>query len=150
MVLERRKDLLQTLNDLKAWNVSLIAQTGIQFDLSTPCRGAPNVGVTPITAHNGSGRVRLRRSTAMTSQGQKDQKHIPMGSMNLSAIRDLSTLLSTMTPRHSRSHRSGHGGKPKVKGISESQTASTFPSRNEQVEQSRASAFLIHQFELAE
>ena len=29
-------DLLHTLQDLQAWNVSLIAQTGLQFDLSTP------------------------------------------------------------------------------------------------------------------
>ena len=29
-------DLVQTLHDLQAWNVSLIAQTGLQFDLSTP------------------------------------------------------------------------------------------------------------------
>ena len=29
-------DLLHTLNDLQAWGVSLIAQTGLQFDLSTP------------------------------------------------------------------------------------------------------------------
>ena len=28
-------DLVQTLQDLQAWNVSLIAQTGLQFDLST-------------------------------------------------------------------------------------------------------------------
>ena len=29
-------DLVQTLHDLQAWNVSLIAQTGLQFELSTP------------------------------------------------------------------------------------------------------------------
>ncbi len=29
-------DLLDTLHDLQSWNVSLIAQTGLQFDLSTP------------------------------------------------------------------------------------------------------------------
>ncbi len=29
-------DLVQTLQILQAWNVSLIAQTGLQFDLSTP------------------------------------------------------------------------------------------------------------------
>ena len=29
-------DLVQTLHDLQTWNVSLIAQTGLQFDLSTP------------------------------------------------------------------------------------------------------------------
>ena len=29
-------DLLNTLHDLQAWNVSLIAQTGLQFDLRTP------------------------------------------------------------------------------------------------------------------
>lgn len=29
-------DLVKTLRDLQAWNVSLIAQTGLQFDLSTP------------------------------------------------------------------------------------------------------------------
>jgi DNA invertase Pin-like site-specific DNA recombinase len=29
-------DLVQTLHDLQAWKVSLIAQTGLQFDLSTP------------------------------------------------------------------------------------------------------------------
>lgn len=29
-------DLVQTLHNLQAWNVSLIAQTGLQFDLSTP------------------------------------------------------------------------------------------------------------------
>jgi len=29
-------DLVQTLYDLQAWNISLIAQTGLQFDLSTP------------------------------------------------------------------------------------------------------------------
>ncbi|TDN63184.1 Homeodomain-like domain-containing protein [Paraburkholderia sp. BL10I2N1] len=29
-------DLFHTLNDLQAWGVSLIAQTGLQFDLSTP------------------------------------------------------------------------------------------------------------------
>ena len=29
-------DLVNTLHDLQAWNVSLIAQTGLQFDLSTP------------------------------------------------------------------------------------------------------------------
>jgi DNA invertase Pin-like site-specific DNA recombinase len=29
-------DLVQTLHDLQAWGVSLIAQTGLQFDLSTP------------------------------------------------------------------------------------------------------------------
>lgn len=29
-------DLVQTLHDLEAWNVSLIAQTGLQFDLRTP------------------------------------------------------------------------------------------------------------------
>ncbi len=29
-------DLVHTLHDLQSWNVSLIAQTGIQFDLSTP------------------------------------------------------------------------------------------------------------------
>lgn len=29
-------DLVQTLHDLQAWNVSLIAQTGLQFDISTP------------------------------------------------------------------------------------------------------------------
>jgi putative DNA-invertase from lambdoid prophage Rac len=29
-------DLVQTLHDLQAWNVFLIAQTGLQFDLSTP------------------------------------------------------------------------------------------------------------------
>ena len=29
-------DLVQSLHDLQAWNVSLIAQTGLQFDLSTP------------------------------------------------------------------------------------------------------------------
>lgn len=29
-------DLVHTLTDLQAWNVSLIAQTGLQFDLSTP------------------------------------------------------------------------------------------------------------------
>lgn len=28
-------DLVQTLHDLQAWNVSLIAQTGLQFDLAT-------------------------------------------------------------------------------------------------------------------
>lgn len=28
-------DLVQTLHDLQAWNVSLIAQTGLQFDLGT-------------------------------------------------------------------------------------------------------------------
>jgi putative DNA-invertase from lambdoid prophage Rac len=29
-------DLVHTLHDLQAWGVSLIAQTGVQFDLSTP------------------------------------------------------------------------------------------------------------------
>ncbi len=29
-------DLVQTLHELEAWNVSLIAQTGLQFDLRTP------------------------------------------------------------------------------------------------------------------
>lgn len=29
-------DLVQTLHGLQTWNVSLIAQTGLQFDLSTP------------------------------------------------------------------------------------------------------------------
>jgi len=29
-------DLVQTLHNFQAWNVSLIAQTGLQFDLSTP------------------------------------------------------------------------------------------------------------------
>jgi putative DNA-invertase from lambdoid prophage Rac len=29
-------DLINTLNDLHSWKVSLIAQTGMQFDLSTP------------------------------------------------------------------------------------------------------------------
>jgi len=29
-------DLVQTLYDLQAWNVSLVAQTGLLFDLSTP------------------------------------------------------------------------------------------------------------------
>ena len=29
-------DLIQTLQELHAWGVSLIAQTGIQFDLATP------------------------------------------------------------------------------------------------------------------
>lgn len=29
-------DLLNTLHDLQVWNVSLIAQTGLQFDLRTP------------------------------------------------------------------------------------------------------------------
>lgn len=29
-------DLVQTLHELQAWNVSLIAQTGLQFDLGTP------------------------------------------------------------------------------------------------------------------
>ncbi len=29
-------DLIHTLNDLHSWKVSLIAQTGMQFDLSTP------------------------------------------------------------------------------------------------------------------
>lgn len=29
-------DLVQTLHDLQAWNVSLIAERGLQFDLSTP------------------------------------------------------------------------------------------------------------------
>lgn len=29
-------DLVQTLHDLQAWNVSLIAEKGLQFDLSTP------------------------------------------------------------------------------------------------------------------
>jgi len=29
-------DLVQTLHGLQAWNVSLISQTGLQFDLSTP------------------------------------------------------------------------------------------------------------------
>lgn len=29
-------DLVRTLQDLQAWNVSLIAQTGLQFDLTTP------------------------------------------------------------------------------------------------------------------
>lgn len=29
-------DLVHTLHDLQAWNVSLIAQTGLQFDLTTP------------------------------------------------------------------------------------------------------------------
>lgn len=29
-------DLVKTLHDFQAWNVSLIAQTGLQFDLSTP------------------------------------------------------------------------------------------------------------------
>lgn len=29
-------DLVHTLQDLQAWGVSLIAQTGLQFDLSTP------------------------------------------------------------------------------------------------------------------
>lgn len=29
-------DLVQTLHDLQTWNVSLIAQTGLQFDLTTP------------------------------------------------------------------------------------------------------------------
>ena len=29
-------DLIQTLQDLQAWDVSLIAQTGLQFDLATP------------------------------------------------------------------------------------------------------------------
>lgn len=29
-------DLVQTLHNLQAWDVSLIAQTGLQFDLSTP------------------------------------------------------------------------------------------------------------------
>ena len=29
-------DLVKTLQNLQAWNVSLIAQTGLQFDLSTP------------------------------------------------------------------------------------------------------------------
>lgn len=29
-------DLVRTLQDLQAWSVSLIAQTGLQFDLSTP------------------------------------------------------------------------------------------------------------------
>lgn len=28
-------DLVQTLQNLQTWNVSLIAQTGLQFDLST-------------------------------------------------------------------------------------------------------------------
>ena len=32
----RTTDLVQTLHELQAWNVSLIAQTGLQFDLSTP------------------------------------------------------------------------------------------------------------------
>ncbi len=29
-------DLVRTLQDLQAWNISLIAQTGLQFDLTTP------------------------------------------------------------------------------------------------------------------
>lgn len=29
-------DLVQTFHNLQAWNISLIAQTGLQFDLSTP------------------------------------------------------------------------------------------------------------------
>lgn len=29
-------DLVHTLHDLRVWNVSLIAQTGLQFDLTTP------------------------------------------------------------------------------------------------------------------
>jgi putative DNA-invertase from lambdoid prophage Rac len=29
-------DLVHTLHDLQSWNVSLIAQTGLQFDLRTP------------------------------------------------------------------------------------------------------------------
>ena len=29
-------DLVQTLHDLQRWNVSLLAQTGLQFDVSTP------------------------------------------------------------------------------------------------------------------
>lgn len=29
-------DLFHTLNDLQSWDVSLIAQTGLQFDLGTP------------------------------------------------------------------------------------------------------------------
>lgn len=29
-------DLVQTLHDLQAWSVSLIAQTGLQFDMGTP------------------------------------------------------------------------------------------------------------------
>ncbi len=29
-------DLVYTLHDLQSWNVSLIAQTGLQFDLGTP------------------------------------------------------------------------------------------------------------------
>jgi putative DNA-invertase from lambdoid prophage Rac len=29
-------DLINTINDLHSWKVSLIAQTGMQFDLSTP------------------------------------------------------------------------------------------------------------------
>ncbi len=29
-------DLVQTLHDLQTWSVSLIAQTGLQFDISTP------------------------------------------------------------------------------------------------------------------
>jgi DNA invertase Pin-like site-specific DNA recombinase len=29
-------DLVHTLHDLQSWNVSLIAQTGLQFDLQTP------------------------------------------------------------------------------------------------------------------
>ncbi len=29
-------DLVHTLHDLQSWNVSLIAQTGLQFDMSTP------------------------------------------------------------------------------------------------------------------
>jgi DNA invertase Pin-like site-specific DNA recombinase len=29
-------DLFHTLNDLQSWGVSLIAQTGLQFDLGTP------------------------------------------------------------------------------------------------------------------
>jgi putative DNA-invertase from lambdoid prophage Rac len=28
-------DLMQTIHELEAWNISLIAQTGIQFDIST-------------------------------------------------------------------------------------------------------------------
>ena len=29
-------DLVHTLHDLQVWGVSLIAQTGLQFDLGTP------------------------------------------------------------------------------------------------------------------
>lgn len=66
-------DLIQTLQELHAWNVSLIAQTGIQFDLTTP-QGRLIAGLMATLAEFERDLVRERVRSGIAAARARGQK----------------------------------------------------------------------------